>query len=99
MSKNKPLNAVPQLDLKGDDFIHEIPDHIDMELYVEWRDKNAVRDSITNVRLIQKEGKELRIVNRNSNSRYIYNLKEVRKVYIICEANALVDQNLNQEEE
>lgn len=93
MSKNKPLSAVPQLNLKGDDFIHEIPDHIDMEAFIEWRDKNANRDSITDVRLIQKEGKELRIVNRNSNSRYIYNLKDVRKVYIICEANALADQN------
>lgn len=81
--KKDSLDSIPQLDIKGKDFSHSVPDQYSLHLFIEWKNVNLKRDEVSNVCFFEKEGKELRIVNRNSNSCYIYDLKEVKRVHVL----------------
>lgn len=92
--KKDSLDSIPQLDIKGEDFSHSVPDQYSLELTIEWKNVNLPRDFVSNVCFFEKEGKELRIVNRNSNSRYIYDLREVKRVYVLFDG--INDKSIDQ---
>lgn len=84
MTKKKIKDAVPQLDLKGEDFKHEVPEKYSLTLFIQWRDSKLEREELSRVCFFEKEGKEFRVVNKNNPTlRYCYNLDEVRKVFIL----------------
>lgn len=87
MTKQNSFDSVPQLKLKGEDFSHIVPEEHSLTLFIEFKKGGTPRDEIANVRAFQKEGKELRVVNRHTNYKYIYNLKEVKKVYVLFDVD------------
>ena len=50
----------------------------------EWKDRSKARDEISNVKAFEKKDGELLIVNRmNDKIRYRYDLKELKKVFLV----------------
>lgn len=83
MTKQNDFDTIPQLRIKGQDFSHIVPEDYSLTLFIEFKKKGTMRDEISQVRAFQKEGKEFRVVNRHANYKYIYDLGEVKKVYVL----------------
>ena len=83
MTKQNDFDTIPQLQIKGQDFSHIVPEDYSLTLFIEFKKKGTMRDEISQVRAFQKEGKEFRVVNRHTNYKYIYDLGEVKKVYVL----------------
>lgn len=79
--------SAPQLDLKGDDFMHVIPDDLNIELIIHWRNKSGMQfqpETINPVHAFAKQDGKLKIINRNMmDTSYVFDLKEVMRVYIM----------------
>lgn len=79
--------SAPQLDLKGDDFIHAIPEDLKIELIIHWRNKSGMQfepEVISPVHAFAKQDGKLKVINRNlPDVSYTFDLKEVRRVYIM----------------
>lgn len=87
LKKNNSLDTIPQLALTGEDYSHIVPDHTKLSLFVQWKKGGLPREELDNVLGFEKKGKELFVYSKSSNSRYIYQLKEVKKVYVVFEPN------------
>lgn len=83
MTKPSNFDTIPQLNIKGQDFSHIVPEDYSLTLFIEFKKGGVPRDEIQGVRAFEKEGKEFRVVNKHTNYKYIYNLKEVKKVYVL----------------
>ena len=82
--KKDSLESIPQLNLKGEDYGHIVPEHINIDMFLEFKDRSKARDEISNVKAFEKKDGELLIVNRiNDKIRYRYNLKELKKVFLV----------------
>ena len=82
--KKDSLESIPQLSLKGEDYGHIVPEHINIDMFLEFKDRSKARDEISNVKAFEKKDGELLIVNRmNDTIRYRYNLKELKKVFLV----------------
>lgn len=83
MSK-KSKSPVPMLNLKGDDFMHAVPDEHNLEFIVHWKQKNSQPEFINPVKAFAKQNGELKIINRNlPDTCYTFKLNEVKAVYIM----------------
>lgn len=84
MTKQNDFDTVPQLNLKGKDFSHIVPEDIDIDLFIEWRDGNLDREWLSKVLGFQKKDGQFMVISKNNrNYRYIYNLKEIRRVFVV----------------
>lgn len=85
MSSNKsPFSSVPTINLKGDDFIHAIPEDQHMEIIVHWKGQGYKPEFINPVLAFGKQDGKLKIINRNlPDSCYTFDIKEISKAYIM----------------
>ena len=82
--KKDSLESIPQLNLKGEGYGHIVPEHINIDMFLEFKDRSKARDEISNVKAFEKKDGELLIVNRmNDKIRYRYNLKEMKYVFLV----------------
>lgn len=81
MSKASPI---PTLNLKGDDFIHAVPEDMNMELIIHWKGQGFQPEHINPVKAFSKQDGKLKIINRNlPDTCYTFNLKEIKRVYLL----------------
>lgn len=77
-------SLVPTLNLKGDDFIHAVPDDHNMELIIHWKGQGYQPEFINPVKAFSKQDGKLKIINRNlPDTCYTFDIKEVSKVYLM----------------
>lgn len=79
--------SAPQLDIKGDDFMHVIPDDLNIELIIHWKASKGQQfqpESINPVHAFAKQDGKLKVINRHlMDTSYTFDLKEVSKVFIM----------------
>ena len=86
--KKDDLSTIPQLNLKGEDYGHIVPEHITITLFIEFKKGGLVRDEVSNVAYFEKRGDNFTVINsHNKNYRYIYSLKELKKVFVILDSS------------
>lgn len=77
-------SAVPSLNLKGDDFMHTVPEGMNMELIIHWKGQGYQPEHINPVHAFAKQDGKIKIINRNLlDTAYVFNLKEVKCVYLL----------------
>lgn len=77
-------SAIPTLNLKGDDFIHAVPDDMNMELIIHWKGQGYQPEYINPIKAFGKQDGKMKIINRNlPDVCYTFDIKEVHKVYLI----------------
>jgi hypothetical protein len=80
--KNK--SPVPTLNLKGDDFIHSVPDEIRLELIIHWKGQGYQPEHINPVKAFAKQDGKLKIINRNlPDVCYTFDIKEIKNVFVM----------------
>lgn len=85
--KKSPLDSIGQLTLTGQDYSHLVPNHTDLTLFIEFKKKGLEREEISKVKAFEKKEGKLYVVNKYSDYRYIYEIKEVKKVFVVFEPN------------
>ena len=76
--------SVPQIDLKGDDFIHAVPEEHNMEIIIHWKGQGYKPEFINPVKAFSKQGGKLKIINRNlPDTCYTFDVKEVQRAFIV----------------
>lgn len=87
MSK-KNASPLPTINLKGDDFIHEVPADMKMEIIVHFKGQVKGQgfepEVINPVKAFAKQGGKFKVINRNlPDTCYTFNLKEIKRVFLI----------------
>jgi len=85
MSKKNKL-AAPTINLKGEDFIHTVPEHQKLEVIIHWkgRAKGYKPEHINPVHAFAVQNGKFKVINRNLlDTCYTFDLKEVSKVYLV----------------
>lgn len=83
MSK-KNRSPVPTLNLKGDDFIHAVPDDMSMEVIIHWKGQGYQPEHINPVKAFAKQDGKFKVINRNlPDTCYTFNIKEIKNVYFL----------------
>jgi len=84
-SKQSSLSAmgIPELRLKGDEYFHEVPAHLNLELIVEWKLGTAPKEVIGPVRAFSLEDGHLKVVNRNIDLVYTHPVKQIHRAYLL----------------
>lgn len=81
MSKKQLL---PTLNLKGDDFIHEVPAEMKMEVIIHWKGQNFQPEHINPVKAFAKQDGKFKVINRNlPDTCYTFDLKEIKRVFLM----------------
>lgn len=76
--------SAPKVNLKGEDFIHKVPEEINLELIIHWKGKGFEPEVISPVYAFAKQDGKFKVINRNLlDTSYVFDLKEVLKVYIM----------------
>lgn len=77
-------SLVPTLKLKGDDYIHAVPDEHNIELIIHWKGQGFTPEYINPVKAFAKQDGKLKIINRNLHDTcYTFDVKEIKCVYVI----------------
>lgn len=77
-------SVVPTINLKGGDFIHEVPTDLNMEIIIHWKGQGFQPEFINPVKAFSKQDGKLKIINRNlPDTCYTFDIKEVSKVYLM----------------
>lgn len=87
MSK-KNASPLPTINLKGDDFIHEVPTDMKMEIIVHFKGQVKGQgfepEVINPVKAFAKQGGQFKVINRNlPDTCYTFNLKEIKRVFLL----------------
>lgn len=83
MSK-KNKSALPTVNLKGDDFIHQFPEEMKMEVIIHWKGNGYQPEHINPVHAFAKQDGKFKVINRNLlDTAYVYNLKEIKNVFLL----------------
>lgn len=85
MSNNKQESASRLINLKGDDFMNEVPEALQLEVLVYWKGKGleSAFERINPVHSFGKVDGKIRVTNRNLlDTCYTFNVKEVKRVVI-----------------
>lgn len=83
MSK-KNQSAIPSINLKGDDFIHTVPDHLNLEVIIHWKGQGYQPESINPVHAFAVQGGKFKVINRNlKDTCYTFDIKEVKRVFLL----------------
>ncbi|MNC27514.1 hypothetical protein D3C75_756860 [compost metagenome] len=87
MSKKNKASA-PTINLKGGDFIHTVPEHLNLEVIIHWkgqvRGKSYTPEHINPVHAFAVQDGKFKVINRNLlDTSYTFDLKEVSKVYLM----------------
>lgn len=81
MAKKSP---VPTLKLTGDDYIHAVPDEHNIELIIHWKGQAFQPEHINPVKAFAKQDGKIKIINRNlPDTCYTFDIKEIKRVYVI----------------
>lgn len=76
--------SVPQIDLKGDDFIHAVPEDQNIEIIIHWKGQGYQPEFINPVKAFSKQDGKLKIINRNlPDTCYTFDIKEVKNAYLM----------------
>ena len=81
--KNKPVNMIPQINLKQAPFLHNVPEQYHLEITVQWKKGNIENEVISPVSSFAIDGEFLRVTNRLADFRYSYKLKDIKAAYIL----------------
>lgn len=77
-------SAIPTINLKGDDFIHQVPDGSKFEIIVHWKGQGYEPESINPVKAFSLQDGKLKIINRNlPDTCYTFSVKEIKRAYLI----------------
>lgn len=80
----KVKGGAPQLDLKGDDFLHMVPEDKKIEIIVHFKGKNTEPEVLNPVHAFAKVGDKFKVINRTYQEvAYTFLIKEVKRVFII----------------
>lgn len=80
--KNKPV--APTINLKGDDFIHEVPAEMRMEVIIHWKGQGYQPEFINPVHAFAVQDGKFKVINRNLlDTTYTFNIKELKCVYLL----------------
>lgn len=83
MSK-KNKSAIPTINLKGDDFIHAVPEDMKMEVIIHWKGQGYHPEHINPVKAFAKQDGKFKVINRNlPDTCYTFDIKEVKCVYLL----------------
>jgi hypothetical protein len=87
MSK-KNKSFIPTINLKGDDFIHAVPEEMDMEVIIHWKGQvkgqSYQPEHINPVKAFSKQDGKFKVINRNlPDTCYTFDIKEVKCVYLL----------------
>lgn len=75
--------GLPQLKLNNGNFYHEVPDHTNLEMIIEYKKGGVPRDYINPLESFAVEDGYLLVTNRISTYRYRYEIKKLKGVYLI----------------
>lgn len=80
--KNAP--AMPTINLKGDDFIHTVPEHLKLEVIIHWKGQGYQPEHINPVHAFSVQAGKFKVINRNLlDTCYTFDIKELKCVYLI----------------
>lgn len=83
MSK-KNKSVVPTINLKGDDFIHEVPAEMRMEVIIHWKGQGYTPEHINPVHAFSVQDGKFKVINRNLlDTSYTFTIKEIKCVYLL----------------
>lgn len=83
MSK-KNKSFIPTVDIKGDDFIHTVPDDMRIELIIHWKGQGYQPEHINPVHAFAVQDGQFKVINRNlRDTAYTFNIKELKCVYLL----------------
>lgn len=83
MSK-KNRNALPTINLKGDNFIHTVPEHLNLEVIIHWKGQGYQPEYINPVHAFSVQDGKFKVINRNLlETCYTFDIKEVKCVYLL----------------
>lgn len=61
--KNQP--SIPSINLKSDDFIHTVPEHLKLEVIIHWKGQGYEPESINPVHAFAIQNGKFKVINRN----------------------------------
>lgn len=77
-------SAAPTLKLTGDDYIHHVPEDQNLELIIHWKGNGYQPEFINPILAFAKQDGKLKVINRNlPDTSYVFNLKEIKRVFIM----------------
>lgn len=83
MSK-KNQSALPTINLKGDDFIHTVPEHLKLEVIIHWKGQGYDPEHINPVHAFAVQDGKFKVINRNLlDTCYTFEIKEIKRVYLL----------------
>lgn len=87
MSK-KNKSPVPTINLKGDDFIHAVPEDQNLEVIIHWKGQHKGQsyqpEYINPVHAFAVQDGKFKVINRNLlDTSYVFNIKEIKCVYLL----------------
>lgn len=87
MSK-KNKSPVPTINLKGDDFIHTVPEDKNLEVIIHWKGQQKGQsyqpEYINPVHAFAKQDGKFKVINRNlRDTCYTFDIKEIKCVYLL----------------
>lgn len=83
MSK-KNKSAIPTINLKSDDFIHTVPEHLKLEVIIHWKGQGFTPEHINPVHAFAVQDGKFKVINRNLlDTCYTFNIKEIKCVYLL----------------
>jgi hypothetical protein len=82
--KNKAKSQVPSINLKGDDFIHTVPSHLNLEVIIHWKGQGYQPEHINPVHAFCIQQGKFKVINRNlMDTSYVFDIKEIKAVYLL----------------
>jgi hypothetical protein len=79
--------SIPQLDLKREDFIHTVAEDSKIELIIHWRNTKGQQfepETLGPVHAFAIQEGKLKVINRAlMDTAYTFNLKEIKRVFIM----------------
>lgn len=84
--KNKPV--APTINLKSEDFIHTVPEHLNLEVIIHWKGQQKGQsyqpEHINPVHAFSVQDGKFKVINRNLlDTCYTFNIKEIKCVYLL----------------
>lgn len=87
MSKKKNRNlagaGIPTLDLSVGNYEHNVPDHLNLNMHIEWKLKGAEAEHVGPLKAFAIENGMLKVLNRNAPIVYNYPIAEVKRAYMM----------------
>lgn len=80
--KNAPV--APTINIKGDDFIHTVPEHLKLEVIIHWKGQGFTPEHINPVHAFAVQDGKFKVINRNlMDTCYTFEIKEIKHVYLL----------------